>query len=132
MDSSIINAGSSDPKTLILNQVKQEAAMANARVLISVQGPFFSCLQSLIVHLLIVCASAGPLHANDRFNQKLNDHCFEKCVPTPGPSLGKKEEQCYTLCMEKYLAAWNAVSRAYVNRIPRDGGPASGGGDFLI
>jgi len=82
---------SSDPKTVLMNQVRQEAAVNNARQLI----------------------------------EKLNEHCFEKCVPKPGSSLSRGEETCYTQCMEKYMAAWNTVSRQYINRIQREQG--SGG-----
>ena len=58
--------------------------------------------------------------------QKLNEHCFERCVPKPGSSLSSTETTCYTYCMEKYMASWNTVSRQYVARIQRDAG-ASGG-----
>ena len=133
MDSSTISidAGSSDPKTAIINQVKQEAAMTNARQLISVCDPPLRCVLS---HCSLSNASSRGctgLLLTSMF-QKLNDHCFEKCIPTPGSSLSKKEEQCFTMCMEKYLAAWNAVSRAYVNRIPRGGGQAPGVGELSM
>ncbi len=51
--------------------------------------------------------------------QKVNEHCFEKCVPSPGTSLSKREEGCFTACMEKYMATWNVVSRQYIGRIQR-------------
>ncbi|MCJ1297410.1 protein translocase subunit [Hypocenomyce scalaris] len=101
MDTSISNpfstSSSSDPKTAVMNQVRQEAAVTNARQLI----------------------------------EKLNEHCFEKCVPVPGLSLSRKEETCFTMCMEKYMAAWNTVSRQYVARIQKESGGAQGmgGGD---
>ena len=62
------------------------------------------------------------------FQQKLNMHCFDKCIPTPGSSLSKKEETCFTQCMEKYMATWNTVSRQYVSRIQK----AQGGGDIGV
>ncbi|MCJ1267899.1 protein translocase subunit [Lobaria immixta] len=58
---------------------------------------------------------------------KLNSHCFEKCIPSPGSSLSKKEESCFTQCMEKYMATWNTVSRQYISRIQRSN---QGVGDF--
>ncbi|KAF1938078.1 hypothetical protein EJ02DRAFT_458159 [Clathrospora elynae] len=76
----------SDPKTQIMRQVQQEAAMQNARMLV----------------------------------EKLNEHCFERCVPKPGTSLSKGEEGCVTSCMEKYMGAWNTVSKQYVARIQRE------------
>ncbi|KAI9880208.1 MAG: protein translocase subunit [Pleopsidium flavum] len=84
---------SNDPKTSIMNQVRQEAAVANARQLI----------------------------------EKLNEHCFEKCIPKPGSSLSRGEETCFTHCMEKYMAAWNTVSRQYIARIQQEQGRGGGG-----
>jgi len=86
-------------KEKLMTQVKQEAAMTNARQLI----------------------------------EKVNEHCFEKCVPKPGASLSSGETACFTNCMEKYMAAWNTVSRQYVARIQAEQGKAasaSGGGLF--
>ncbi|KAG9246983.1 Tim10/DDP family zinc finger-domain-containing protein [Calycina marina] len=84
--------GSSD-KSRLMAQVKQEAAMNNARQLI----------------------------------EKVNEHCFEKCVPRPGSSLSSGESACFTQCMEKYMAAWNVVSRSYINRIQQEQGKAGAG-----
>ncbi|KAI9824509.1 MAG: protein translocase subunit [Sarea resinae] len=85
--------GSSDPKTRLMNQIRQESAVSNARQLI----------------------------------EKINEHCFEKCVPKPGSTFTKGEETCFTQCMEKYMASWNTVSRQYVARIQKEQ-TASGGG----
>ncbi|TVY88307.1 Mitochondrial import inner membrane translocase subunit [Lachnellula willkommii] len=85
---------SADPKSAVMNQVRQEAAMNNARLLI----------------------------------EKINDHCFERCVPKPGSSLSSGETTCFTQCMEKYMAAWNTVSRQYIGRIQQEQGKAAGGG----
>ncbi|KAF2629330.1 hypothetical protein BU25DRAFT_409218 [Macroventuria anomochaeta] len=57
--------------------------------------------------------------------EKLNEHCFERCVPKPGTSLSSGEEGCFKSCMEKYMSAWNTVSKQYVARIQRES--ASGG-----
>lgn len=66
----------------------------------------------------------------------MNSHCFEKCIPAPGSSLSSREEKCFTTCMEKYMAAWNTVSRQYIGRIQKTagGGMGSGGdmGEFGI
>ncbi|KAL2064063.1 hypothetical protein VTL71DRAFT_4557 [Oculimacula yallundae] len=94
MDSNSLNFGQ-DPKQAVMNQVRQEAAMTNARQLI----------------------------------EKVNEHCFEKCVPKPGSSLSSGETTCFTQCMEKYMSAWNTVSRQYINRIQQEStkGGAAGG-----
>ncbi|KAG8627672.1 hypothetical protein KVT40_005155 [Elsinoe batatas] len=49
--------------------------------------------------------------------EKLNEHCFAHCVPKPGTSLSSGETTCFTHCMEKYMAAWDTVSRQYVSKI---------------
>ncbi|KAK3185452.1 protein translocase subunit [Lecanicillium sp. MT-2017a] len=54
--------------------------------------------------------------------EKLQDNCFDKCVPKPGTSLSSGEQQCMTSCMEKYMAAWNQVNSAYINRIRQEQG----------
>ncbi|KEQ89711.1 hypothetical protein M438DRAFT_242072, partial [Aureobasidium pullulans EXF-150] len=54
--------------------------------------------------------------------EKLNEHCFERCIPKPGSSLSSGESTCYSQCMEKYMSAWNVVSKQYINRIQREAG----------
>jgi import inner membrane translocase subunit TIM13 len=53
--------------------------------------------------------------------EKLQENCFEKCVPKPGKSLSGGEETCVKTCMEKYMAAWNQVNQAYIARIRQEG-----------
>ena len=107
-------ASSSDPKAAVMNQVRQEAAMTNARQLIEARSPFTLDISSL---------------SNSK--QKVNEHCFEKCVPKPGSSLSSGETTCFTQCMEKYMAAWNTVSRQYINRIQQEQGRSGGGGGIF-
>jgi hypothetical protein len=54
--------------------------------------------------------------------QKLNEHCFDRCIPTPGSSLSSGESTCYTNCMEKYMAAWNTTSRQYLTHVQKGAG----------
>ena len=76
----------------------------------------------------------NPKTVTDLFlRQKVNEHCFEKCIPTPGTSLSKREEGCFTACMEKYMATWNVVSRQYISRIQKtQQGSASVAGGFGV
>ncbi|KAF7188800.1 Mitochondrial import inner membrane translocase subunit TIM13 [Pseudocercospora fuligena] len=83
-----------DAKQQIMDQVRQQAALANARLLV----------------------------------EKLNEHCFERCVPKPGSSLSSGETSCYTACMEKYMASWNTVSKQYLGHVQK--GVGSGQGAF--
>ncbi|KAF4989981.1 hypothetical protein FGRMN_8755 [Fusarium graminum] len=52
--------------------------------------------------------------------EKLQETCFEKCVPKPGNSLSSGESSCMTSCMEKYMAAWNMVNSAYITRLRQE------------
>jgi import inner membrane translocase subunit TIM13 len=102
-----------DPKTQVMRQVQQEAAMQNARMLVEVRTQCYMHTFSFPAE-----ASSPGIAIDDM--QKLNEHCFERCVPKPGTSLSKGEENCFTACMEKYMSAWNTVSKQYVGRIQRE------------
>ena len=52
-----------------------------------------------------------------RNHQKINEHCFDRCVPKPGTAFSSGESTCISACMEKYMAAWNTVSKTYVGRL---------------
>lgn len=54
--------------------------------------------------------------------QKVQENCFEKCVPKPGGSMSSSESSCATSCMEKYMAAWNQVNSAYIGRLRQEQG----------
>ena len=47
-------------------------------------------------------------------------------MPKPGTSLSKGEETCFTNCMEKYMSAWNTVSKQYVARIQKESQAGAG------
>ncbi|KAF3393829.1 Mitochondrial import inner membrane translocase subunit tim13 [Penicillium rolfsii] len=48
---------------------------------------------------------------------KINENCFDACVPAPGSSLSSKETACMSSCMDKYINMWNTVSRTYMHRM---------------
>ncbi|KAI1826259.1 Tim10/DDP family zinc finger-domain-containing protein [Xylaria intraflava] len=52
--------------------------------------------------------------------EKINEHCFERCVPKPGSTLSSSEQTCFTQCMDKYMSAWNQVSTTYIARLQRE------------
>ncbi|KAK3375184.1 Tim10/DDP family zinc finger-domain-containing protein [Podospora didyma] len=58
--------------------------------------------------------------------EKINDNCFDKCIPKPGSSVSSSEQTCITQCMEKYMAAWNQVNSAYLRRIQQEVGNNGG------
>jgi len=57
---------------------------------------------------------------------KMNEKCFQKCVPRPGAKLDSGEQQCLSRCMDRYMEAWNIVSRAYIGRISKESQGNSG------
>ncbi|KAJ5702980.1 hypothetical protein N7488_010528 [Penicillium malachiteum] len=48
---------------------------------------------------------------------KINENCFQACVPTPGSSMSAQENTCLSSCMDKYISMWNITSRTYINRL---------------
>jgi len=58
---------------------------------------------------------------------KVNDRCFLKCVTKPGASLSSSEQTCLSRCMDRYMEAFNIVSRTYMGRLSRERLEAQGG-----
>ncbi|KAJ1084891.1 hypothetical protein NDU88_005031 [Pleurodeles waltl] len=52
--------------------------------------------------------------------QRMTDKCFKKCIGKPGSSLDNSEQKCVAMCMDRYMDAWNTVSRAYNSRLQRE------------
>lgn len=51
---------------------------------------------------------------------KMTEKCFKKCIVKPGTSLDNSEQKCVAMCMDRYMDAWNLVSKAYSNRLQRE------------
>ncbi|KAK2756730.1 protein translocase subunit [Arachnomyces sp. PD_36] len=60
--------------------------------------------------------------------QKLNEHCFDKCISTPQSSLSSRDESCLNMCFQKYVGTWNLTSRAYVARLGKENAGSGMGG----
>ncbi|PHH91548.1 hypothetical protein CDD83_33 [Cordyceps sp. RAO-2017] len=55
--------------------------------------------------------------------EKLQDNCFEKCAPrSSSASLSSGDQACVKMCIEKYMAAWNRVNGAYIDRLRQSQG----------
>ncbi|KAE9403657.1 hypothetical protein BT96DRAFT_878535 [Gymnopus androsaceus JB14] len=50
----------------------------------------------------------------------MNERCFKACVTKPGDSLSSSEQTCLTRCMDRYMEAFNIVSRTYVSRLAKE------------
>ncbi|RIB04869.1 Tim10/DDP family zinc finger protein, partial [Gigaspora rosea] len=73
-------------KQAVMDQVRNELALANAQELIN----------------------------------KINEKCFSKCITKPGYKLESGEQTCIAKCMDRYMDAWNIVSRAYIGRVQKE------------
>lgn len=51
---------------------------------------------------------------------KVNEKCFQKCITKPGTSLSSSEETCLSRCMDRYLEAFNIVSKTYIARLSKE------------
>ncbi|GLB40595.1 putative tim10/DDP family zinc finger [Lyophyllum shimeji] len=51
---------------------------------------------------------------------KANERCFAKCVTKPGDTLSNAEQTCLSRCLDRYLEAFNIVSRTYTQRLARE------------
>jgi import inner membrane translocase subunit TIM13 len=85
---SVLSSGqlSGAQKDELMEQVKQQIAVANAQELLT----------------------------------KMTEKCFKKCIIKPGTSLDNTEQKCVAMCMDRYMDAWNLVSKAYSNRLQRE------------
>ncbi|KAM0747774.1 hypothetical protein T439DRAFT_328436 [Meredithblackwellia eburnea MCA 4105] len=66
-----------------------------------------------------VKAQLALANAQELIN-KMNEKCFIKCVPKPGQALENKEQQCLGQCTERFLEAFNVVSKSYVARLAKE------------
>ncbi|OJJ01530.1 hypothetical protein ASPVEDRAFT_191600 [Aspergillus versicolor CBS 583.65] len=51
---------------------------------------------------------------------KVNEHCFDNCIPAPGSTMSTGEQTCLSQCMEKYISLWNVASKTYLTRATSD------------
>ncbi|KAH7912018.1 Tim10/DDP family zinc finger-domain-containing protein [Hygrophoropsis aurantiaca] len=51
---------------------------------------------------------------------KAGEKCYIKCVTKPSTSLSGSEETCLSHCLERYIEAFNVVSRSYSARIAQE------------
>ncbi|XP_034621024.1 mitochondrial import inner membrane translocase subunit Tim13 [Trachemys scripta elegans] len=52
--------------------------------------------------------------------QRMTNKCFWKSIGKPESSLDNSEQKCIAMCMDRYMDAWNTVSRAYNSRLQRE------------
>ncbi|KAH8117734.1 Tim10/DDP family zinc finger-domain-containing protein [Phellopilus nigrolimitatus] len=60
------------------------------------------------------------LHGAQELVNKINEKCFYKCITKPSTALSGSEETCLSRCMDRYMEAFNIVSRTYAARLSRE------------
>lgn len=71
----------------LMEQVKQQIALANAQELLTVRVSSVTCVQ---VRLEVI----GKFKTIFGLLQKMTEKCFKKCVSKPGTSLDSSEQVC--------------------------------------
>ncbi|KAL4801472.1 Tim10/DDP family zinc finger-domain-containing protein [Aspergillus unguis] len=51
---------------------------------------------------------------------KVNEHCFDNCITSPGSTMSPNDSTCLSQCMEKYISLWNVASKTYLSRASAD------------
>ncbi|RMX56284.1 mitochondrial import inner membrane translocase subunit Tim13 [Pocillopora verrucosa] len=51
---------------------------------------------------------------------KMSEKCFKKCIYKPGTKLDNSEQKCISSCMDRYMDAWNIVSKTYQDRLRKE------------
>lgn len=50
----------------------------------------------------------------------ISRNCYDHCITVPGGSFSKSDQACISKCMERYMEAWNIVSKTYISRIQQE------------
>ncbi|THH04225.1 hypothetical protein EW145_g5679 [Phellinidium pouzarii] len=77
-------------------------------------------MQARKERLMTQIHSELALNGAQELINKINDKCFYKCVTKPSTALSGSEETCLSRCMERYMEAFNIVSRTYAARLSRE------------
>ncbi|EFX00173.1 mitochondrial intermembrane space translocase subunit [Grosmannia clavigera kw1407] len=72
--------------------------------------------KAIIQQVLVESNTSNARQLIDNMNQ----HCFDSCIPKPGPSISGSEQTCVSQCMEKYITAWNHVNTTLMRRIQQE------------
>lgn len=110
MDQPLANLTSTQ-KDELMDQVKQQIAIANTQEIITV-----SCVL-LLTHYIIAFFFLDLL-----LLQKITEKCFKKCIGKPGSEIDSSEQKCLAMCMDRYMDTINIVSRTYSARLQKERG----------
>ncbi|KAI9428743.1 Tim10/DDP family zinc finger-domain-containing protein [Lactarius indigo] len=67
------------------------------------------------------CAATSlPSRMRKNSSTKRTTKCFAKCVTKPSTSLSSSEETCLSRCFDRYMEAFNIISRTYTARLTKE------------
>ncbi|KAK2153121.1 hypothetical protein LSH36_306g01050 [Paralvinella palmiformis] len=141
VDAPVGAKGDAIQKEQVMEQVKAQIAVANAQELLQkkitlksnreydyfgnvYEYYYFAFWTNVLesVRLLLTFNALSFLF------QKMTDKCYRKCIHKPGTSLDNSEQaishsifqKCIAMCMDRYMDAWNLVSRTYTQRLQKE------------
>lgn len=50
----------------------------------------------------------------------MNEKCFAKCITKPSDKLYPGDEQCLSRCTQRFMEAYNVVSKTYMTRLSKE------------
>nr|CAD7410630.1 unnamed protein product [Timema poppensis] len=113
MDGIAAGSLSGSQKDELMDQVKQQIAVANAQELLTVSSDSLD-------HVTPKISFRIAFNMFKLFFQKMTEKCFKKCINKPGTTLDSSEQKCVAMCMDRYMDSWNLVSRAYSSRLQKE------------
>jgi len=73
--------------------------------------------RSSIEESLKVIQMQAAMQQQEILVQTINEKCFKMCVSSPGSSLDTSQQKCLAKCVDRYVEAWNCVSKTVTNKI---------------
>ncbi|KIY68829.1 hypothetical protein CYLTODRAFT_421282 [Cylindrobasidium torrendii FP15055 ss-10] len=52
--------------------------------------------------------------------ENMNNKCYTACIPQPGAAISNSEKTCLANCQERFMDAFNIVSRSYHARLSKE------------
>jgi len=78
--------------------------------------------RSSVEESLKVIQMQAAMQQQELLVQTINEKCFKMCVSSPGSSLDTAQQKCLAKCVDRYVEAWNCVSKTVTNKIRQQAG----------
>ena len=73
--------------------------------------------QETIQQSIKVLQLQAQIEQQEMLIQTINDKCFKMCIQTPGATVDSSQQKCLGRCIDRYVDAWNSISRSVTNKI---------------